>query len=192
VKKRSGSVRREPDPAPAIRSRYEEHGVEAYYRDHAADYRNPHFPEIRALLRENVARLDTGHVLDFAAGSGEVTLVLQELGVSALTGCDPYTFEAYAARTGRPCLRHSFRDVIKNGLPGSYSLVVCSFALHLCPEKDLFPLAWNLLEAAPTLLVLTPHKRPELELRPGISLGWEDFTCTGRGKKVRLKAYIRK
>jgi hypothetical protein len=39
------------------------------------------------------------------------------------------------------------------------------------------------------LIVITPHKRPELENLNGISLDFEDFTLTERGKKVRLKAY---
>ena len=82
-------------------------------------------------------------------------------------------------------------DVIKNGLPAKYSLIISSFALHLCPAGDLFSLAWQLLEAAPLLVLLTPHKRPELENLQGIELAWEDSVVTGRGKKVRMKAYRR-
>lgn len=177
----------------AIRKLYEEFGADDYYRGHAADYSNPHFPEIEALLRANFARLDgSGGVLDFAAGGGEVTRVLQSLGLTAVTGCDPYTADLYRQNTGQPCLEFSFKDVIKGAVLGAYSLTISSFALHLCPPKDLFLLAWQLLQAAPTLVVITPHKRPELENLPGIALLWEDFTTTPRGKRVRLKAYQRK
>ena len=173
----------------SIRPLYDKHGVDGYYRDHAAGYENPHFPEIKILLERNGYRLDSGHVLDFGCGGGEVTRVLQSAGVARVTGCDPYTSELYIRQTGCPCLSLSFKEVIKTGLPDHYSVIISSFALHRCPAKDLFPLAWNLLQAAPLLVVLTPHKRPELELLPGVGLVWEDFALTSRGKKVRCKAY---
>jgi hypothetical protein len=46
-----------------------------------------------------------------------------------------------------------------------------------------------LLQAAPLLVIITPHKRPELEKLQGIELLWEDAVETARGKKVRMKAY---
>ena len=175
---------------PSIRPLYEQHGAEAYYRDHAGGYENPHFPQIKALIEQNLHRLDcSGGVLDFAAGGGEVTRVLQQAGVTHLSGCDPYTHALYTRQTGLPCLQHDFKTVLKHGLPQRYSLVISSFALHLCPAKDLFPLCWNLLEAAPLLVVITPHKRPELENLPGIALAWEDHALTEKGKQVRMKAY---
>ncbi len=180
-----------PDP-DSIRARYEAHGAEGYYREHGERYANPHFPEVQALLAQNLHRLDcSGEVLDFSAGGGEVTLALRALGVERISGCDPFTFALYTEQTGLPCLALSFMDVIRGGLPGVYSSVVASFALHLCPEKDLFPLCWRLLDAAPQLIVLTPHKRPELEKIPGLSLLWEDFVLTHRGKKVRIRAFAR-
>lgn len=172
-----------------IRLLYEEHGAEGYYRDFADTYENPHFPEIKVLLERHAQRLDYTSVLDFAAGGGEVTQVLQGLGCQNITGCDPFTFELFEKNTGCTCLRQSFMDVIKNGLPARYSVVISSFALHLCPPKDLFSLSWQLFQAAPLLVVITPHKRPELENLQGIELAWEDFTTTARGKKVRIKAY---
>ena len=176
---------------PAIRKLYEAQGADRYYRDNADDYINPHFPEVKDLLERNFYRLDCRRVLDFCAGGGEVSQVLQGLGGAGLIGCDPYTYRLFERNTGLPCLRFSFRDVIKGADIGNYSLIVSSFALHLCPEKDLFPLVWPLLDAAPMLAVITPHKRPELECLPGIALIWEDYSLTGRGKKVRLKVYAR-
>ncbi len=175
-----------------IRPLYEKYGAEGYYREHAADYSNPHFPEIEALIRQNFSRFDcSGGVLDFACGGGEVTQVLLQLGVARVTGCDPFTFDLYERQTGCSCLRFSFKDIVKGAPLENYSLIISSFALHLCPEKDLFPLTWNLFQAAPTLVVITPHKRPELEKLPGIELIWENAAVTSRGKKVKLKTYRR-
>lgn len=174
----------------AIRPLYEKYGADAYYREHAEAYENPHFPEIRTLIEQNLHRIDvSGGVLDFAAGGGEVTRVLLAAGITNISGCDPYTHALYAKQTGLPCLEYDFKAVIKNGLPGRYTCIICSFALHLCPPKDLFSLCWQLLEAAPLLLVITPHKRPDLSHLAGIQLCWEDFTLTEKGKQVRLRAY---
>ncbi|MFN0173382.1 MAG: hypothetical protein ACKVU0_01950 [Saprospiraceae bacterium] len=173
-----------------IRPLYEEHGAEDYYRKFAEEYENPHLPEIRALLERNFERFDCGGtVLDFAAGGGEVASVLKGLGAKDIIGCDPFTHALFERKTGLPCLQLSFKDVIREGLSETYSLIVSSFAMHLCPQKDLFPLCWNLLQAAPLLVIITPHKRPELEKLQGIELLWEDSVETARGKKVRMKAY---
>jgi hypothetical protein len=118
-----------------------------------------------------------------------VTNGLQALGAKNILGCDPFTHALFERQTGLTCLQLSFRDVIRTGLPGKYSLIVCSFAMHLCAVKDLYPLAWNLLQAAPLLVIVTPHKRPELEKLQGVELLWEDSVETVRGKKVRMKAY---
>jgi hypothetical protein len=174
-----------------IRPLYDELGAEGYYAAHGDSYSNPHQPEIEALLRRNFERLDcSGGVLDFCAGGGEVSQVLQSLGVEKITGCDPFTHDLFERQTGLPCLRHSFRDVLRGAdLGGPYSLIVSSFALHLCPLADLWPLTYALFQAAPTLVVLTPHKRPELEKLPGFELLWQDAVANERGKQVRLKEY---
>ncbi|MFN0212910.1 MAG: class I SAM-dependent methyltransferase [Saprospiraceae bacterium] len=173
-----------------IRPLYDEHGAEGYYRTFSEDYENPHVTEIHALIERNMDRFDcSGRVLDFAAGGGEVASVLQNLGVKDIIGCDPFTHALFERKTGLPCLQLSFKDVIRTGLAGHYSLIVSSFAMHLCPAKDLFPLSWNLLQASPLLVIITPHKRPELEKLQGIQLAWEDAVETERGKKVRMKAY---
>lgn len=173
----------------SIRQQYETHGAEAYYQHHAEAYENPHFIEIQRLILQNQHRLDCSAVLDFAAGGGEVTQVLQQMGFHQTIGCDPFTFELYEKNTARPCLRFSFKDVIKGALQGQYfSSVISSFALHLCPEKDLYPLFWNLLQTTAVVVFITPHKRPETEHLPGIKTLFEDYVLTERGKKVRLKA----
>jgi len=75
---------------------------------------------------------DLSHVLDLAAGSGEVTLLLRERGVSRVDGIDPYTAEAYRQRTNQEAEPLTFADIAAGSLAGRrYSLIVCSFALHL-------------------------------------------------------------
>ncbi|MCC6413135.1 MAG: class I SAM-dependent methyltransferase [Saprospiraceae bacterium] len=172
-----------------IRLLYEEHGAEGYYQNLGDSYENPHFPEIEILLRNNLHRIDTTRILDFAAGGGEVTRVLMDDGIQNVTGADPFTGALYKKNTGLDCEPWSFSDVVREGLPFTFSTVISSFALHLCPASSLFPLCWNLLDAAPLLVVITPHKRPELEIFGGFRLVWEDAALTQRGKKVRLKAY---
>ena len=78
------------EEAAAIRRQYEKHGVEGYYSQFGAEYRNPHEPVIREVLQEAVRRwqLDLDHVLDLACGSGEVTLALGELGSRKIDGVD--------------------------------------------------------------------------------------------------------
>lgn len=173
-----------------IRPLYDQYGADGYYQAFSDVYENPHFPQIRALLQRNLHLIETsGGILDFSAGGGEVSRVLLEAGLEGMTGCDPYTHELFHRNTGLPCLSLSFKDVIRSGLPGNYSAIISSFALHLCPEKELFPLVWKLFEAAPLLVVLTPHKRPELEKLTGVALMWQDVIENERGKKVRIKAY---
>lgn len=124
-------------------------------------------------------------LLDLAAGSGEATLaakawfsrrrpeILPKLQISA---CDPFTHELYTTRTGLPCGKQSFRDIQVNGLAveegrrnNQYDVIVCSFALHLCPASEVFGLLYTLSCSAKWLVVLAPHKRPEV----GTEMGWE-------------------
>jgi len=65
-----------------------------------------------------------------------------------------------------------------------YSLVGCSFAMHLAAESLLPQLCLELAQAAPHLLILTPHKRPTL--RP--AFGW-DLTDEFVHERVRTRLY---
>ncbi|EJD50598.1 hypothetical protein AURDEDRAFT_100135 [Auricularia subglabra TFB-10046 SS5] len=135
------------------------------------------------------------HVLDMACGSGEVTLCAREwaqlakalsapapaarsmrrLGPVApvpaefsfaVTATDPYTGEAFRARTGSDCLALSFEDIANESLPGEhvFELVFVSFALHLVPDASgLFSLLWALSSRARWLVVIGPHKKPEIK-----------------------------
>lgn len=155
----------------SIRGAYEQHGVSGYYQQFGGRYRNPHEAAVRQALRAawQAWQPDLARVLDLACGSGEATLALRELGAGPIDGVDPYTGDAYQARTGQPAEHWSFEQVAAGALEGRrYSLVVCSYALHLLAASRLPRLAYQLSRLAPNLLVLTPHKRPHL--RP--EWGW--------------------
>lgn len=177
---------RSPD---SIRGRYEAHGAEAYYRDCAGGYANPHEPEIRHAIAMAAGRwpMDISRVFDLAAGTGEATLALRELGAGVIDACDPYLSEEYQRRTGAVAERFSFEDIAAGALAGrSYGLIVCSFALHLVERSRLPGLCYQLGLIAPALLVLTPHKRPVI--RP--EWGWRlegEFVWA----RVRSRLYAR-
>lgn len=152
----------DPDPlTPA----YEAMGVEGYYAAHGATYRNPHEDGVAAALRLAVVTwpLDLSHVLDLACGSGEATLVLRALGARLIDGIDPFTGEAYRQRTGQVAESVRFEDVAAGALAGrQWSMIVCSFALHLVEQSRLPGLCRALADVSDTLVVITPHKRPTI------------------------------
>jgi SAM-dependent methyltransferase len=172
---------------PSIRSRYQAVGSAAYYRDEGDNYRNPHEPAIVDLLAQIAQpwQLDLSNVLDLAAGSGEVTLALRELGAKRIAGIDPFTFRAYEKRTGNAAERFTFADVAGGSLRGrAYSLIVCSFALHLCETSRLPAVAQALSAVAPALLLITPHKKPVLRSAWGWTLRHEIVV-----QRVRARLY---
>jgi SAM-dependent methyltransferase len=171
----------------SIRGQYEQRGVRAFYETHGADYRNPHEPQVQRCIGVAVRRWrpDLSRVLDLAAGSGEVTLALRDLGAAHVDGIDPFTSDPYAARTGQPAERLAFEDVAAGALAGRrYSLIVCSFALHLCEPSRLPAVAQQLGTVAPSLLILTPHKRPVIRPEWGWELTGEDVV-----ERVRARLY---
>jgi SAM-dependent methyltransferase len=187
--KRPAPAAPQPVKVSAIRRQYEQLGAQSFYERHGAEYHNPHEAAIRAVLRVVVPRwqLDLTRVLDLACGSGEITLALGELGAGAVAGLDPYTGAAYRARTGQAAEVLSFEQVAEGALAGrAYSLVVCSFALHLLAASRLPALLFRLAEIAPRLLILTPHKRPEIKAAWGWAL--EDEVVIER---VRARVYRR-
>lgn len=177
-----------PIPPPSVRSGYVDLGVDGYYTTHAADYRNPHEPAIGACIGQlaTVRRPDLAHVLDLACGSGEVTLALRGLGAARVDGMDPYTGAAFAARTGQDAEAISFESIADGALAGRrWSLIVCSFALHLLPTSRLAGTLTQLALCAPELWVITPHKRPEIRPAWGWRLADEIVV-----ERVRGRAYL--
>ena len=50
-------------------------------------------------------------------------------------------------------------------------------------------LVFQLFMLSDTIVIITPHKRPELENITNVELVFEDFVLTERGKKIVLKSY---
>jgi SAM-dependent methyltransferase len=172
---------------PDIRPAYEEHGVTGFYQQFGSSYRNPHETILQSLLKRVSLewQLDLSSVLDLACGSGEATLVLQELGAK-VSGIDPYTFEAFLERTGLHAEKFSFDDIANGVLEGRrYSLIVCSFALHLVEPSKLPMLMFQLAQTTDTLLILTPHKRPNLKPEWGWNLQAEMLEDRVRARLYR-------
>jgi SAM-dependent methyltransferase len=177
---------------PSVRDGYARLGVDAYYRRHASTYRNPHEDTVRAAIAHAVADWtpDLSHVLDLAAGSGEVTLALRELGAARIDAIDPFTADAYQQRTGAACEPLDFAAIATGALGDRrYSLIVCSFALHLCEPSRLPVLAQQLSLLAPNLLILTPHKRPILRPEWGWDTIAERVTWRVRGRYHHSTAF---
>jgi SAM-dependent methyltransferase len=193
------------DSDDGIRNAYARHvgGADGYYREFGATYRNPHELIVQLL----VARLceetiglpeGSGRILDLACGSGEVTLALINKGIDRqrITSCDPYTSEAFTARTGMHCESWSFAG-IANGIfdeqsagkthsDDGFAFTICSYALHLCEPSWLPVVAQALARASQKLAIITPHKRPIIDS----SWGWtlhDEFRDPGSG--VRLRTY---
>lgn len=176
----------EPPIVPAaVRNAYQAVGVTGYYASHGDSYRNPHEPIIGELLGQFAAPLIAAgpRVLDLACGSGEVTLALRSIGEFQVTGLDPYTAAAYQARTGAEPLTLTFEQIAAGGLSTlRFDTVICSFALHLVEESRLPLLLHQLAEIASHLLVLTPHKRPDLRPQWGWRLSREVLHERVRGR----------
>ncbi|KEP54028.1 methyltransferase domain protein [Rhizoctonia solani 123E] len=148
-----------------------------------------------------------------------------------IVATDPYTSDAYRARTGLPCMAISFHDVAVDGLPDAskvlvsdqgeesikadeesenqvetehvshpedrepYDLVICSFALHLLTTPgSLYELLSTLSYGARWLVVLEPHKKPEIKDGWGWTL-WDITTwqvAQGReGEFVKERVHCR-
>ncbi len=161
-------------------------------------YENPHEPFITTLIKQNETRLDYSHVFDVSCGSGEVTRALQNLGYKNQLGCDPFTAKLYREKTNCTCLEFTFSDFL---LPQTltdahfetrFTAIICSFALHLAPEKILYSFVQAMWQLSDTLVIITPHKRPALENLSHTQLAFEDSTLTYREKKIFLKAYVQR
>lgn len=177
------------DETVSIRHQYEEHGVEGYYSQFGAEYCNPHEPIIREAIQESIRRwqLNLNHVLDLACGSGEVTRILREAGCCQIDGIDPHTGDAYLARTGQRAEGFSFEQIAAGALAErQYSLIVCSFAMHLIDESWLPALLAQLGLISDTLLILTPHKRPDIKATWGWKLEDEFVNQRVRARLYRL------
>lgn len=149
----------------SIRAGYEELGVEGYYKAHSEDYSNPHIKEIEYLLKQEINKNYFGtNILDLCCGSGEVTNILRQYEKYNIEGLDPYTSPAYKKNTSKECLMYDFKDIVQGALQNKkYHTIICSFAMHLCEQSMLNSLLYQLSLIADTLVIITPHKRPEIK-----------------------------
>lgn len=131
--------------------------------------------------------LSQGWLIFFMLKAGMA--VLQSLEVKNITASDPFTAKLYQKQIEQPCFDWSFEDVIKGKMQGQYSSIICCFAMHLCEPSQLYPLVIQLFAHTSSLVIITPHKRPQLESLDGVNLVNTAFVLTPRGKKVHWKEY---
>ena len=145
--------------------------------------------ELLSLITESCSSEETLslRVLDLACGSGEATLAIKNwlqngtrrksmtkqsyqpppqsrLEIMFLA-CDPFTQEAYLARTGSMAEKWSFED-ISNGVADEqrFHLTISSYALHVASPSTLYTCLLQLSFISSHLIILSPHKNPETAL----------------------------
>ena len=149
----------------SIRSHYSAMGVDTFYQNHAMDYDNPHEEIIRQHLdfRMKSKELQGLSILDLCCGGGEVSKHLIENGIKDVEGCDPYTHNLYVQNTDLPCHKFDFKHLATEGLDTEYGMIICSFAMHLCPSSMLHHLIYNLSVICDKLLIISPNKNPVID-----------------------------
>ena len=150
----------------SIRDKYKLYGIKNYYQFHGGEYSNPHESAIDNVIRHIYDNwtLDFSNVLDLMCGDGAVTKTLINLGVEDVEGVDGYLCDLYMKKTGNPCRTISFDNIIEGELDGNYSLVICSYSLHLLEPSKLPVFLYQLGNITKELLILSPHKKPEIKI----------------------------
>lgn len=150
----------------SIRQKYQTYGVKNYYQWYFDQYKNPHEPIIHKSITfiDNNWDVDFSKTLDIACGKGEVTKMLVKLGYNNISAIDAYSCKYYEEETDGKCRTITFDDIINGKLDGEkYSILVSSFALHLLEESKLPIFLYKLTQLSDKLLIITPHKRPEIK-----------------------------
>jgi len=149
-----------------IRNEYSKNGVDNFYINNADSYKNPHEDIIKEHLNNffkiNQFRKDI-KILDLCSGSGEVSRILAENNFFNYKGCDPYMNDIYLKNIGKECLDYSFKDLAIGKLKENFDLIICSFALHLADKSMLDTILYQLSLCTDKLVILTPHKKPEIK-----------------------------
>ncbi|KAG5648376.1 hypothetical protein DXG03_004949 [Asterophora parasitica] len=126
-----------------------------------------------------------------------------------IVATDPFTSAAYFDRTSLPCSALSFRDIAEGFLPAPGStestadathyptidLIICSFALHLVESpSELFSLLWELSSNARWLVIVAPHKKPEIKDGWGWTkwdvYNWEPCSMTDNLPEILHDRYV--
>ncbi len=189
-----------------IRLAYQAQGVEGYYQSQGDVYQNPHeegilmmVEELLDALQDQIPKLEPQKLryLDLCCGSGEATrgLLRQGIPLENIDASDPYTAQAYMSIYQKPCFPWSFVEITQGCIKAEkesnqnkpYDCVICSFALHLCPTDLLNHVLYQLSLCADYLLILTPHKKPEIESDSGWLMIDERYLSEER---VRGRIYI--
>jgi len=173
-------------------------GVEGFYTQHGNQYYNPREYDVKKSihscfdkwLKNYSDKFKFSKILDLACGSGEATLAIQEwtksnnIDIEEIVGTDPFTYEAFEKRVGRPALKFSFED-IENGILeyNSYDMIICTFALHLVEQGRLFSICNQMALVCKLLVIVSPHKRPILTPE----MGW---ICLDECKVERTKTRL--
>ena len=81
----------------SIRSKYQKYGVKNFYEWNFDQYNNPHEPIIQKSIKfvNDNWKVNFNKSLDLAAGNGEVTKTLINLGYNNIDACDAYSCEYY-------------------------------------------------------------------------------------------------
>lgn len=145
-----------------IRNEYNKLGVENFYKKNASTYENPHEPIIHSHLERCIRNgyISNDGILDLCCGTGQVTSFLQKRGFRNIEGIDPFTNIEYQKRTGCKAYNFDFKKIAVKGLDKNYKTIVCSFALHLCPESLLPQVLWQLGQSCEKLIIISPNKKP--------------------------------
>lgn len=149
-----------------IRNQYQKLGVAGFYKENSETYENPHEPIIHSHLEQLIRSkmIKQGSILDLCCGTGQVTTFLKSKGFRDITGIDPYTNIEYQKRTNCRAYNFDFKYIAQKGLPRKYDTIICSFALHLCPESLLPQVLWSLSQSCETLILISPNKKPVINV----------------------------
>lgn len=174
----------------SIRSQYEQYGVDEYYSRHGSNYENPHMTDISQLLEQvNLRELGVCHVWDLCCGSGEVSEHVLKQGID-VTASDPYTIEAYRKRIGKLPYSYKFIDICSgefDQIP-QVDMIICSYALHLCPLYLQPALYVQLSQVSHLLLVISPNKNTKVGSGWELQREWKVGKARGRLYRFRVFA----
>jgi len=148
----------------SVHDSYKHCGVDKFYNDHAEDYINHHSKAIFKHLDSYHELIKNGsNILDLCSGDGLVTKYLSSKYPDIeFTGVDPYLYQRYNSETQFHCFDYNFKYLAQNQINQKFDLIICSFALHLCPSDLLPSVLFQLSLISDKLLILSPHKKPDI------------------------------
>lgn len=149
----------------SIRNEYKNFGVKKFYEKFGKNYINPHSLKIENVFQNFIenSKINFDDTLDFSAGSGLITKILQKNNFKNLSGSDPYTFELFTLETNLNCLKYSFDDVLKNGLNRKYKNIISCYALHLCEKSKINNLLYQFSRFCTNFIIISPNKKPKID-----------------------------